>query len=360
MAAHTPTVLELIQRRITENSQPGKRTDPYRLALVVEGGGMRGVVSAGMAAAIESLGLLHVFDDVVGASAGALGLPFLLAGQAVAEAPMFIEDLTDPKFISLWRAFGSRDLMNLDYLIHEVMTHKRPLNAQAMRQSGINLHILTTDAKTGKGILHSNPKTLPSLKKVMKATALIPGISGMSVRFKGRELIDGCFAEFIPLNAARSIGATHCLTLLNLPTGQEHGESGFINNHLVVNAMKKLGTPVAEVYPKLYERDNAQLRKVRAANPRRVLACNTPPDGPRVPTLCRDGDLLWQGLEYGFKALCDLLGYAGHPLPAPWAASKASKAAKDTAEQAKPNPKKQAANKKKKAKKKKAAPKKGG
>ena len=125
--------------------------------------------------------------------------------------------------------------------------------------------------------------------------------------------------------------------------------------------MKKLGTPVADVYAKLYERDNEQLRQVRGSNASDVLACVTPPDGPRVPTLCRDGELLWKGLEYGFKAMCDLLGFADHPLPAQWAESKERMAAKDKAEKAepKPKPKKKASGKKKKAQKKKAAPQNG-
>ena len=47
------------------------RPDGARVALVVEGGGMRGAVSAGMVIAIDELGLTGSFDAVYGASAGA-------------------------------------------------------------------------------------------------------------------------------------------------------------------------------------------------------------------------------------------------------------------------------------------------
>ncbi len=56
--------------------------DPHRVALVLEGGGMRGVVSAGMTAALERLGLTPCFDLVVGASAGAINGAAFLAGAA--------------------------------------------------------------------------------------------------------------------------------------------------------------------------------------------------------------------------------------------------------------------------------------
>src|SRR6059036_911679 len=75
-------VVEIIRRRRAEGSRPGERQDGRRVALAIEGGGMRGVVSAGMTAAIEQLGLRDAFDEVHGASAGAFNAAFLLAGQA--------------------------------------------------------------------------------------------------------------------------------------------------------------------------------------------------------------------------------------------------------------------------------------
>lgn len=49
-----------------------QRDDGRRVALAVEGGGMYGVVAAGMVSALEELDLLHAFDDIYGTSAGAI------------------------------------------------------------------------------------------------------------------------------------------------------------------------------------------------------------------------------------------------------------------------------------------------
>ena len=66
-------VVQLLAQRFQDpNSFPGDRNDPYQLALCLEGGGMRGAVSAGMAAAIASLGLTNCFDSVYGSSAGSV------------------------------------------------------------------------------------------------------------------------------------------------------------------------------------------------------------------------------------------------------------------------------------------------
>ena len=61
----------MLRERLEAGSQPGARRDGHRVALVLEGGGMRGVVSAGMTAALERFGLTPCFDLVVGSSAGA-------------------------------------------------------------------------------------------------------------------------------------------------------------------------------------------------------------------------------------------------------------------------------------------------
>ena len=65
MSAAPHAVAELLRRR----ASGGSRDDGARLALAIEGGGMRGAVSAGMAIAIDELGLTDAFDAVYGASA---------------------------------------------------------------------------------------------------------------------------------------------------------------------------------------------------------------------------------------------------------------------------------------------------
>ena len=51
-------VLKLIGERVRTGSKPGQRADEHRIAASIEGGGMRGTVSAGMALALHELGLV--------------------------------------------------------------------------------------------------------------------------------------------------------------------------------------------------------------------------------------------------------------------------------------------------------------
>lgn len=67
-------VVQLIAKRFFSQSKPGSRTpdDTAILALAIEGGGVRGAVCSGMAAAIASLGLTDSFDTILGSSAGSV------------------------------------------------------------------------------------------------------------------------------------------------------------------------------------------------------------------------------------------------------------------------------------------------
>ena len=64
-------VIDLILKRAHEGSKPGHREDQNKLGLAIEGGAMRGVVTAGMVTGLERLGLRDSFDVVYGSSSGA-------------------------------------------------------------------------------------------------------------------------------------------------------------------------------------------------------------------------------------------------------------------------------------------------
>jgi hypothetical protein len=77
-------VAKLLHERKNNSSMPtmeGRRADGYRVALAIEGGGMRGCVSAGMASALYHLNLTDTFDVIYGSSAGSIVGSYFLTRQ---------------------------------------------------------------------------------------------------------------------------------------------------------------------------------------------------------------------------------------------------------------------------------------
>jgi hypothetical protein len=65
-------VLRLLLSRLQDGSAPGSRSDGFKLGLVVEGGGMRGIVTGAMLMGLQDMGLVNVFDSVYGEFGAAL------------------------------------------------------------------------------------------------------------------------------------------------------------------------------------------------------------------------------------------------------------------------------------------------
>jgi predicted patatin/cPLA2 family phospholipase len=234
-------VVRTLLRRREQGSRPGARTDGRRVALVIEGGGMRGVASAGMATAIEQLGLRDAFDEVHGASAGAFNATFLLAGQAAYVSTLYQHGFGDPRFVSLTRALRGGALFDMDHVINHVWTRLRPLRFDAVLSSGIELHCTATDADRASIVDLAELRTEEDIRCAMRASGRLPWLAGGPVSFRGMRLLDATLAEAIPVHVART-SATDLLVLQTRPHGVSH-------------------TPLSPVVAKLTD------RYLRAVNP---------------------------------------------------------------------------------------------
>ena len=102
-------VMKVISQRVRTNSTPGNRApgDKANLALAIEGGGMRGAVSAGMAAAIASLGLSDAFDSVYGSSAGCIVGAYMISRQMAVSVYTEVLPAAGSRFASKNRVIGN-------------------------------------------------------------------------------------------------------------------------------------------------------------------------------------------------------------------------------------------------------------
>src|SRR5579864_4080967 len=122
------TVRELLRIRRETNSLRKHRADPHHLALVIEGGGMRGVVASAMTTALQKRSLLNCFDSIHGSSAGACAGAYFLAGQAGLSTRTYYEDINNRRFINPLRPVIGRPILNTHFLIDHVMRVIKPLD----------------------------------------------------------------------------------------------------------------------------------------------------------------------------------------------------------------------------------------
>ena len=262
-------VVQLIRRRREEGSRPGARTDGRRVALVIEGGGMRGVVSSGMTAAIEQLGLRDAFDEVHGASAGAFNGAFLLAGQAAYLTALYPHGFGDPSFVN-WRdtLFRGRPIFDMDYVVGEVWRRHRPLRADEILSCGIALHCTATDVASGEIVDLTDLSDDEEIRCAMLASGRLPWLAGPPVSFRGRRWLDATLAEAIPVHAAQTT-ATDMLVLQTRPHGVAHSPLSGVVARLTDGYLAKINPALVtlrETRSQRYDELSAELA-ARAGDP---------------------------------------------------------------------------------------------
>ena len=209
-------VLRALAARRRTGSRPGARDDGLRIALIIEGGGMRGVISAGMALALDELGLVPAFDAVYGASAGAITGAWLLS------RPEGLLGWAEPAYVrvlirrSAW--LRGRPVADVRALIEDLYQTTFPMDFAAVLASPVEFHPLATDAATGQSTdlrpLIGNPA---ELRLALRASAALPLLAGPPVEFAGRRFYDAGVSESIPYRTALTQGATHLLILRSRP-----------------------------------------------------------------------------------------------------------------------------------------------
>ncbi len=303
-------VIELIRRRREEGSCPGERSDGRRIALVIEGGGMRGVVSAGMTAAIEQLGLTDAFDEVHGASAGAFNAAFLLAGQASYLAALYQYGFGDPKFVSARRALRGGPVFDMDYVIGEVWRRQRPLRVDRILAGGIDLHCTATDVDRAEIVDLADLDDEAQIRCAMRASGRLPWLAGPPVEFRGRRFLDATLAESIPVHAAVT-SATDMLVLQTRPHGVPHTPLSNVVARLTDAYLSKLN-------PELVKLRLARSQRYDELSARLAAQAADPSASPAVCVIRPPSDAL---LISQTEHRMDALAIAGsHGLRAAWMA----------------------------------------
>lgn len=313
--AHHP-VLELMRARQEAGTKPGQHGDGSTLAIAIEGGGMRGIVSAGMAAALETLGLRDTIDRIYGSSAGSLNGAFLISGQALWGCSIFYNDLVGRKFLNYARFLSKkRSVVDMEYVIYDLYVHKRPLDYKKIASSEIDFHCLATNAATASIDDLTDLKTVENVQQALLASTRIPMLAGPPVEFRGERYLDATLTESIPLVTVLEHGVTHLLILQSRPYGEQL-TGARKSDRFIARQLAKVDPALASVHagrPERYAQALATINErahSQALNPA-ICPIRPTPDADRVGQLEQDRTKLVTGAMAGMQAMYE--AWTGEP-----------------------------------------------
>lgn len=286
-------VLAVLQERKQGASVPGQRDDPHRMALVIEGGGMRGVISAGMASALEDLGLTRCFDLVVGSSAGAINGAALIAGVARHGAATYSGPLASRAFVNPARVLRGGPVIDVNYALNYTWPELDAARHERVLENPISLHCVALDVETARSVDISGMRSRRELWQALLASSRMPWAGGPPVEIDGRRFIDGGIGSAIPVAEAIAAGASHVLALQTRPHGVPRKSASRIADRLIERHLRGLNPALVTLYRERvdgYERvvnDIARRSSGAEAGPPHVLGVRPPAGTPVVGQLER-------------------------------------------------------------------------
>jgi predicted patatin/cPLA2 family phospholipase len=287
-----------------------------RIALVVEGGGMRGAVSGGMALGLDELGLSQAFDAAYGSSAGTLNAMWLVSGRVRDGIPTWTDPRLVHELISRRRALLRRPVVDVRRLVEERYEQLSPGLFEAVLAGTTELHPIATEVETGEAVdLHGEIADARSLRLALRGSAALPLLAGPPVELGGRRLIDAGLSAAIPFRAALADGATHVLVLRSRQAGEVATAPGRLSGALTARALRRVAPALERGFRTRAARegeDEALLAR-HDADPSltpAILSIRPAPGSPGPSRLERDIDVIRGGLEAGRLAVLRALDSA--------------------------------------------------
>ena len=261
--------------------------------LVLEGGAMRGLFTAGIIDVMMEAGVEP--DGLIGVSAGAaFGCNYKSRqpGRAIRYNTRFAKD---PHYSGLRSLIKSGDYFNAEFGYHIVPKQYDIFDVDAFNQNPMAFIVVCTDVLTGKAVYHKMERVDFEELEWLRASASMP-LASKVVEVGGRKLLDGGVADSIPLEYSESIGYERNVVILTQP-------GGFVKEPNKLMPLMKIGL---RRYPKMIEAMatrhlmyNRELEYVRKAEREGRCLVIRPDEKLPIGHICHDPEKMRRVYEIG-------------------------------------------------------------
>ena len=185
-------------------------------ALVLEGGGMRGVFTCGV---LDYLMDHHIqFPYAVGVSAGACNGLSYMSHQRGRGKYSNIDLLAKYKYIGIRPLLKRRGLIDQQLLFHRFPDRILPYNYKAYADNPNRFEMVTTDCYTGKACYWEEKHDEKRIIDIVKASSSLPYACPV-IYVDGRPMLDGGIVDSIPLLRAQNQGYSKLVVVLTRNRG---------------------------------------------------------------------------------------------------------------------------------------------
>ncbi len=193
--------------------------------LVMEGGAMRGMFTAGVTDVLMENNI--EFDGAAGTSAGAaFGCNYKSKqiGRTIRYNKKYCRD---KRFVSIRSLIMTGDLYGRDFSYRQLPEILDPFDYETFAKNPMEFYTVSTDVETGKAVYHKCTDGRQADLEWIRASASLPLMANI-VEIDGKKMLDGGVADSVALKFMESIGYDKNLVILTQPKGYEKKPNKFL------------------------------------------------------------------------------------------------------------------------------------
>ena len=277
-----------------------------KVGLVLEGGGMRALFTAGVLDALLDVKELDV-DGIVGVSAGALFGANYVSGQKERAIRYNKKYARDKRYMGFHSWITTGNAVNKEFAFYELPFKLDVFDQEKFKESKIDFYVVTTNVENGKSE-YILIKDIFEQMEYLRATSALPFASKI-IEINGKKYLDGGISDSIPIDYCESLGYDKIILVLTRP------ENSYKEDKL--NFLYKL---VYRKYPKLVERlinmgkdYEVVLKKIKDLENENKIFVIRPPKVLKIGRLEKDENKIQEvydiGLNTGKIEINNLLNY---------------------------------------------------
>lgn len=190
--------------------------------LIMEGGGMRGMFTAGVIDHLMGNGV--EFDGAIGVSAGAAFGCNYKSKQPGRGARYNLKYINDPRYCGIKVLLKTGNMFSTEFCYRDIPLKYDIFDFDAYENNPMEFYVVATDVETGEAVYHKYTGRDDACFDWIRASASLPLVSQF-VEINGQKLLDGGIADSIPLKYFESIGYDRCVLILTQPADYVKGKN---------------------------------------------------------------------------------------------------------------------------------------
>lgn len=278
-----------------------------RTALLLEGGGMRGMYTAGIMDVMLDSEIK--VDAIMGVSAGALfGINYKTrqAGRVVRYNKKFAGD---KRYMGIHSLLTTGNIMNEKFCFDDVPNRLDPADYDMFRNTPEEFYAVVTNLRTGRAeYVKLDDLREKDQMEYLRASGSLPFVS-RPVIIGGEKYLDGGIADSVPVEKILSMGFDKVIVVLTRPEGYRKKKG----NPSAANLIYRKYPAFAEAVNNRWKRYNAQSEVIEMLEKEERIFVLRPSKTIKVGRLEKDPEVLQEmydlGVEDGRVRLEEMIHY---------------------------------------------------